>query len=123
MKMVLLNVYEDFAKVVEVEDKLEDFYKNLDCDCIDIVQRKIGGKWFDVMCDDEGLYRSDQKISAINDMGQPMLVGNLMFFKHDEAGNTIGLEAEEIEHIQRYIQTMCTRNHPEGYKMLTQCEY
>lgn len=123
MKTVLLNVYDNTAEVIEIIDDLRAYYEKLDCDCIDIVMRKIGGKWFDVMCDDEGLFREPQKISAINDMGQPMLVGNLMFFHHDDEGNLTGLDAEDVEHIRRHIRTMYTRNFPEGYLMLVQCEY
>ena len=123
MLTILLNVYENEVKIIEIEPELDAYYKALDCSCIDIVERKIGGKWFDIMCDDEGLFREGHKISAINDMGEPMLVGNLLFFHNDGAGNLTGLEEADVVHIMKYIQKMYTRNHPEGYKMLTQCEY
>lgn len=125
MKTLLLNVYEDKVKVLDIQPDLHEYYKALDCSCIDIVERRIGGKLFSIMCDDEGLFREDCKIAAINDMGEPMLVGNLMFFKAgaDEEGNLIELDEDDIEHIYGFIQKMYTRNHPEGYRMLTQCEY
>lgn len=111
------------VKEIEIDPELSSYYKALDCDCIDIVCRKIGGKWFDVMCDDEGLFREVVKISAINDMGSPMLVCNLLFFHSDSEGNLVSLEQEDIAHLKRFIQTMYTRKHPGGYFMLTQCEY
>ena len=123
MKTILLNVYKNEVSVIDIQPELDEYYKNLECDLIDIVQRKIGGKWFDVMCDDEGLFNESQKISAITNMGEPIFVGNLMFFRNDGEGNLIGLEDEDVQHIKDHIQTMYTRQHPEGYQMLTQCEY
>ena len=102
---------------------LQDYYRLIGCDTIDIVTRKIGGMWFDIVCDDEGLFKEPQKISAINDMGEPMLVGNLLFFNHDGEGNLLPLSDLDCNHIRKYIQKMSTRNFPDGYPMLTQCEY
>lgn len=101
---------------------LASYYKTLDCDCIDIVSRKIGGKYFDVICDDEGLY-NQPKISAIDDMGAPMLVGNLFIVNYDGNGDNKSLTDEDIDHIKKYIQVMSTRQYLEGYPMLTQVEY
>lgn len=127
MKTLLLNVNENKVEVIDIDDDLDAFYRALDCDWIDIVQRRIGGKLFDVMFDDEGLLKDGHKISAINDMGKARFVGNLMFFHNDGHGNLVGLEEDDIKHIQKYIKTMYTYNHPdnhpEGYLMLTQCEY
>ena len=89
----------------------------------EIESRVIGEKRYDIMCDDEGLLKDAPKISAINDMGQPMFVGNLMFFKVDEAGELVGLSDEDVEYIMTYIQPMSTLQYPDSYPMLTQCEY
>lgn len=122
MKTVVLDVYNEDVKVTEVEDKLEVFYRHLDCDVIDIVDRKIDGKWFDIVCDDEGLLKMNPKISAINGNGDPMLVGNLMFF-HSKDGELTGLSEEDIVHIRENIHWMYTIQYPDGYPMLTECEY
>ena len=123
MKTILLNVIEEIVQIMDVEPDLQAYYKALDCDCIDIVERKIGGKFYDVMCDDEGLFREPQKISAINDMGEPMFVGNLLFFNNDGQGDLVGLSDKDIEHIKKHIKKMYTYKYPNGYPMLTQCEY
>lgn len=123
MKTVLLDVYKEKVGIGNIEANLDCYYRLLDCTSIDIVTRKIGGKWFDIVCDDEGLFREPQKVSAINDMGEPMLVGNLLFFHNDGEGNLTGLEDEDIEHLKRYIKRMYTEKFPKGYPMLTQCEY
>lgn len=120
--LLLLDVENNELKELECEG-LDDYYKALNCDCIDIVSRSVGKKYFDLIIDDEGLLKQNPIISAINNIGNPMLVGNIIFAKHDSEGNTIDLEEREIKHIKKYIQRMYTINHPEGYKMLTNCEY
>ena len=121
MKTVLLDVYNEKVEVIDIDDELDAFYEKLDCNCIDIVTRRIDGMEFDIMCDDEGLFHDPRKLSAINDMGEPMLVGTLMFFHHDDEGDLVGLTDEAVEFIQDHIQTMYTGLYPQGYPMLTQC--
>lgn len=123
MKAYLVDVYNETAGAVEVEPTLESYYKLLDCDLIDIVSRAIGGVYYDIVCDDEGLFHDPQKISAINDMGEPMLVGNLLICLNDGEGELVGLEDQDVFHITKCIQRMYTENYPKGYPMLTQCEY
>ena len=123
MKTVLLEVHNETVLEINIRPEIDAYYFALRCTSIDIVERKIGGKWFDVMCDDEGLLKEEVKISAINDMGEPMLVGNLMFFHNDGEGNLVGLSDEDVDHIKKNIQHMYTHKYPMGYPMLTQCEY
>lgn len=53
-----------------------------------------------------------------------MLVGNILIAGGvDREGNLKPMEDEDIEYVMQFIQTMYTRKHPEGYPMLTQCEY
>lgn len=123
MKTILIDVKKGTAEVIEIEDDLDEFYKVLDCRCIDIVNRRIGRKRFDVMCDDEGLLKGAPRISAIDNLGHPMLVGNLMFFNSNDEGELLGLSDIDIKYIMDRIQLMSTHRYPYGYMMLTQCEY
>lgn len=123
MKMILLDVKNDVVEIVEA-DGLQDYYKHIGTDVIDIVTRRIGGEPFEIICDDEGLFKEYPKISAIDDMGQPMLVGNLLIAGGvDNEGNMEPVEIEDIEYVMQFIQTMYTRHYPDGYKMLTQVSY
>ena len=83
MKTILVDVYDKSIQPVDVADKLEDFYRLLRCDTIDITERNIGGKQFSVMCDDEGLLKDEAIVSAFDSNNNAALVGNLMFF-HSE---------------------------------------
>lgn len=123
-KMVLIT--SDDVKVVNVNE-LEDYYENLDCDCIDIVSRHIGtrrtNKVFDIVCDDIGLYKDNPRISAIDNLGNMMFVGNILVAKPDGLGDFVDLTDDEIDYIKDRCQMMPTRMNLNGQMILTQCEY
>lgn len=130
LRGVLVDVEKETVSVVEIHDKLDEFYRILNCDCIDIVARRIGKhpagrpKRYNIVCDDEGLLKAPTKISAIDNMGHPMLVGNLFIVGGtDHEGNLISLDQTEAAYILGKVQKMGTRKFPAGYPMLTQCEY
>lgn len=123
IKSYLVDVKNGESYPVEIENTLEEFYRLIDCRYIDIVRRKIGRKYYDIICDDEGLFDSNPKISAIDNLGRVMLVGNLLITNTDEEGNTVSLTGRDISYIRKRVLPMCTRLHPEGYPMLTQVEY
>ena len=111
MKVVYLNVEnQELPKVMDIEDKLDTFYELIGCRCIDIVQRKIGHKYFDVICDDEGLFKDVTVVSAVDTQFRKMLVGNLIVSKSDNEGNLIDLSEEDIKQILRHTKTYFTLN-------------
>lgn len=78
---------------------LKDFYKELDCECFDITRRNVGGRIYDIYCDDIGTFRDDPIPSAFDRNRQPCMVGNLIFSKHDFAGDSVSLTDDDIQHI------------------------
>ena len=109
-----------------IEDNLDAFYALLRCRTVDIVTRNIGvrGRPFEIICDDEGTFADDPKISAIDNLGRVMLVGALLIVgQADEDGNLTSLTSHDVALIKRYVAHLGTRLHPEGWKMLTTCEY
>ena len=104
MKMLLIDSERGEDRVVETEGGLDNYYKLLDCDLVDITTRSIGGELFDIICDDEGLLKDDRIVSAVDKKGRPALVGNLLISKADEEeGRQIGLTDEELFHCQLHI--------------------
>ena len=83
------------VKEVTITNELESYYKLLDCDIIDCAVRRIGTKLFDIICDDEGLLKSDPKVTAIAGSGVA-LVGNLFICNHDDKGNWTSLSDTDI---------------------------
>ena len=110
-----------------VEDNLNSYYNLLDCNMIDIVSRKIGArtrKYYEIVCDDEGLLRSDARISAINDMGGTMLVGSLFITGSVSAeGELTSLTDADVAKIKKNLLMMRTRNTYKEYPILCQCDY
>lgn len=123
MKALLIDVMENKVETVDVNG-LEDYYKLIHCTTIDIVNREIKGKRYDIICDNEGTFSDDPLISAIDDLGRAMLVGNLIVCgEADEEGNLTALTDDDIKHIKENIQSMGTSRYPEGHCMICQMEY
>ena len=124
MRTVYINVTTGKASVIDAEHSLDAWYDLIGCRLVEMVERRIGRKRYTVICDEEGTFRPDCKISAISNMGEVMFVGSLLIVNGpDEEGNTQELTEEDAEYIMERIEPMCTRRHPEPYMMLTQCEY
>jgi len=73
---------------------LDTLYKHLKCNVFDIAHRSIDG------IKDEGLFKDNYNISALDKDNDPALVGNLIIAHHDEEGNLTGLSDEDIKHLK-----------------------
>lgn len=76
MKCLLIDVYENRIQLVDCNG-LDDDYKYIKCNTIDIVQRKIHGYLFRIILDDNGALKDNPKCSATNDYND-RLYGNLL---------------------------------------------
>ena len=120
---ILIDVEHEIAHVVTINRELEEYYKLLNCQLIEIVSRKIGNRIYDIICDEEGALKDKPKISAINDLGMPILVGNLFIVNYDGIDNEISLTQSDIDYIMPFIQKQATRKYPRPYPMLQQCDH
>ena len=125
IKGLLIDVNNGETKVIEVEDKLEELYKVLDCDCIDIIQRTIFGKDYTIVCDDEGLLKGNPKVSALTKGFKPSLVGNLLVVApgSDDEGNLIGLNDEEEQYLKKFICNVVDAQNNRVRKVLVGLNY
>jgi|GEM_PF-913033 len=92
----------------EIEDSLETYYDILDCDCIDITSRLIGGKMYDIVCDDEGLLKDMPVPSALSIVDEHNARAELfgkLFICHgnDETGELESLTQSEIDDLLRRV--------------------
>ena len=119
MKAYLLDVENKVRKAVEIDDDnhLQEYYKYLNCSIVDITSRKVGGKWFDIIADDEGLLKENPIVSALDSNNQPALVGNLLFCNYDsETGEEVSLTDDDIEHLEKY-SALAVKKDAEGNEL------
>ncbi len=107
-KMLLLDVQKQEVREVEANG-VDDYYKLLNCDTIDIVTREVVSfnkihKEYDIICDDNGLLKDNIIISAVDvkDMSV-QLVGNLLVCNFDSNGNEKSLSGYDIELLKNSI--------------------
>lgn len=121
----LIDVENNCAAPVTIDKGLDGYYNILNCDCIDIVRRKIGSKHkeYEIVCDDEALLKDNPKISALDSGLNIMLCGNLFITRFDGMDDIESLEKQDIEYIKQYIRCYPTRKYPIPYPMLVECDY
>ena len=124
MKMLLIDVHNNEVKLVEANG-LEDYYKYIGCSTIDIVCRRIGDVTVNIVCDDEGTLVEHPKVSAIDDVGQPCLYGNLLIAGGEVIdGELTELTEQEIEYIKKYSIVSCrTTYYKKPYKVIWGMDY
>ena len=70
----------------------------------------VEGYSYDVVCDDEGLFR-EPMVPTLYISEEEVLFGTLAFVKIDEEGYTSGLDKEDIERLLRYIEGQTEKLH------------
>lgn len=113
MRMILIDTENNSSRIIETEGGLENYYKLLNCDLIDITERKIDGQYFDIICDDEGLFKEGNQVSAVSEDGRPQLVGSLLICNHDGEGGESGLSDEDLEKVSKRLAIATS---PDGEK-------
>lgn len=101
---VLLDVNAGTAELRTIPDTLDSLYKHLDCTCIDIITRRIGGRSFTIVCDDEGLLKAAPRPSAFSLMGDLALVGSLLITAHVPGSPELeSLSPEDADFVLRHV--------------------
>lgn len=108
MRAYHIDMQTDTCEVIDVEPKLDEYYRLIHCDCIDIVMREVHGHKYNIVLDDEGLLKPN-RISATSvesDMfgNQERLAGSLLIFGVEEVEYDLrSLTDDEVEQIKRRI--------------------
>lgn len=86
-------------QVIELKDDIQEFYKFIGCDAVDIVTRSVNGKKYTIICDDLGLYDENLKTSALSlTRSFPSLVGNLLITGNvDNFGELTSLTKNDVK--------------------------
>ena len=97
-------------RAIDEADTLNEYYHLLGCRCIDMVEIDVDNYSYDVVCDDEGLFR-EPMVPTLYISEEQVLFGSLAFVKIDEEGYTVGLENEDIKRLLRYITNQTNNLH------------
>ena len=106
MKSLLIDTETRKASVVEIDDNdhLNEYYRYLKCNIVDITSRKVGGKYYDFIIYDEGMLTDSPVVSALDPEGQPALVGNLLICNFNaEEGTEESLTDEDVARLQEFV--------------------
>lgn len=117
MRVYVLDTEEQSFNVVETEGGLSEWYRLLHCDMIDIVSREIGGKYFDIICDDEGLFKEEKIVSVFNQAGEPQIVGSVAICNYDSEGNETTLTPDD-EKLIAEREAIATRADGEQFRVV-----
>lgn len=95
------------CKPQAIEDKLETYYKLIGCELIDIVKRKIGGKYFEIVCDDEAKLKAEvPPVSGHVKDSYDEFVGVLVICgEADKEGALTSLSFEDYQLIKENVGT------------------
>lgn len=106
LKTVYYN--HNFGHIMEftIEPTLENYYRLLYCNLIDIVVRTVGGKKYAFIVDDEGLLKDRPIASAIEPRNfDNALVGSLLVTGvPDEDGELTSLTDEDVANIMGHVR-------------------
>ncbi|MBD5430483.1 hypothetical protein [Lactobacillus sp.] len=105
---LLIDADNRSAKMVSVNEKLSEYYKLLDCEYIDIASYKIGSKYFDFICDDDG-FASGKNPTVLDVNNTPVLVGSVLIcnsLETDEGIVESSLTSDDVKLIQKYLKAI-----------------
>ncbi len=102
---------ETHIRNIDDTDKLDEYYRYLGCQCIDMATIDVGGHAYDVICDDEALLRQPL-IPSLYISEEQVFFGSLAFVKDDEEGESVGLDREDLIRLLDFIE----RQQPSLYR-------
>ena len=83
------------AELVEVNG-LDDYYREIGCDCIDIAVVSVHGVPFNAIVDDEGLLKGGAVPSVFDNEGRPRLVNVTIVLGFNDDCDVRSLTASEV---------------------------
>lgn len=104
----LIDPENNTAEERTIEKSLTSYYATLRCSRIGIVSRGIGGKRYDIICDDEALLKSPAYTSALDPDDNPALFNSLFVVKFDGREDVTDLDDEDIDNIGGHLSAVMT---------------
>lgn len=112
-----IDPFADTIELVEASG-LDDYYREIGCECIDISVVTIGGVPFNVVCDDEALLRESVAPSVLDGNGRPILWNTVIVFGFDDDADLRSLTLDECLTIAERICRVTDRGSKDGWYTL-----
>lgn len=93
---------ETHIRNIDETNKLGEYYRYINCRCIDMATIDVDGHVYDVICDDEALLRQPL-IPSLYISEEQVFFGNLAFVKVDEEGESVGFDREDMIRLLDFI--------------------
>ena len=90
------------VRFIDSDNVLSELYRIIGCDLVELVQVEVGGKFYDVYCDEEFLLK-EKPVPTLFLSGEQVLCGNLVFTTCDEEGKLGGVKEEDIGKLIDFI--------------------
>lgn len=130
IKGILIDVEKGSFSVLKIEDTLKEYYRILNCNCIDIVTRCIGpDEIYKIILDDCGAIKHDPIPFAVDIEGNIHFYGNLFIVSSITIGHKLigyddeivlsSLSDDDIEYLQKYIKDATLKCDNRQIKVLT----
>lgn len=107
MKAFLVDPEKNITQVVSIEDDVQKWYGMLRCDIVEVARRRVGGYSFDFICDEEGMFKRDLRVSVVDEYGCAMIVGACLLLTEEEGSDGEvkfdGLSEDEIKVLHDHI--------------------
>lgn len=103
INVLILDPINGLPQLKVIEDSLQEYYRILNCNFIDIVKRYIGGKPFIFVIDDIGALKKELYPSLIDSKGNPMLVGPIII-ANAEGEDLSSLTERDLFYLNDYIK-------------------
>lgn len=101
----MVNNDSDKSGWVHVVDELDEFYRLIETDTIDIVHRRVGDAEYAIVCDDDGLLKGEPLVTALDSEYNPALVGTLIILRDGEDGALDSLTLADGVNIAEHLLT------------------
>jgi hypothetical protein len=122
MRAMLLDVYTQEVKIVDVESNIYAWYELLNCDMVEMPERKIENKYFTFICDEEGLLKSEPIISVMGADGSAMITGSILICNWEE-GDITDLTEEDIKLISKHVRQLIDFSSGQILNVIADVEY
>ena len=89
-------------RFIDSDNALSEMYRIIDCDLVELVQVEVGGKFYDVYCDEKFLLKGKPTPTLYINARQ-VLCENLVFTTCNEEGKLGGVTEGDIEKLIYFI--------------------